>query len=247
MMQIPISLQLYTLRAALQKNPLETLERVAQIGYSGIEAGLDSTSEFLNKARELNLKITAAHVSLAALRGDIEDIVSKCQAMETSFAVLSWIEESERGDAQKWQDLGRFLDEKGAQLHEGGITLCYHNHDFEFQSFDGKFGLDWLFEAASPQYLQAELDTYWVQKGGASPVEYLKKYAGRVPLLHIKDMTPDGDFAEIGEGILDWPAIFATAQAQGVTSYIVEQDECAGDPFDSIALSLENLRKMGQI
>ena len=246
-MQIPISLQLYTLRDALQKSPLETLERVAQIGYQGIETGLDNSPEFMAKARELGLTITAAHVGLAALQSDVDGIIAKCAAMDTHFAILSWVAESERGSAENWQKLGRFLDEKGAQLHEGGITLCYHNHDFEFESFEGKYGLDWLLESASPQYLQAELDTYWVQTGGASPVEYLKKYAGRVPLLHIKDMTPGGDFAEIGVGILDWPAIFASAQAQGVTSYIVEQDVCAGDPFDSIALSMENLRKMGLI
>ncbi len=246
-MQIPISLQLYTVRDALQKSPLETLETIAAIGFEAIEAGLDSSPEFLAKARELNLTITAAHVSLAALQGDLESIISKCQAMETKFVVLSWVAESERGSAENWQKLGRFLDEKGAQLHEGGITLCYHNHDFEFESFAGKYGLDYLFEAASPQYLQAELDTYWIQKGGANPVEYLRKYAGRVPLLHLKDMTPDGDFAEVGAGVLDWPAIFAAAEAQGVTRYIVEQDQCAGDPFDSLALSMENLRKMGKI
>lgn len=247
MPRIPISLQLYTVRDALQSNPLETLQKIAQIGYQAIEVGLDNSPEFLAKARELNLSITAAHVGLDALRGNLESIIAKCQQMETKFAILSWVAESERGSAEKWQKLGRFLEEAGAQLHEGGITLCYHNHDFEFESFDGKYGLDHLLGAASPQYLQAELDTYWVQKGGASPVEYLKKYAGRVPLLHIKDMTRDGDFAEVGAGILDWPAIFSSAEAQGVTSYIVEQDVCAGDPFDSIALSMENLRKMGKI
>lgn len=247
MKTIPISLQLYTLRDALQQNAPQTLERVAQIGYRGIETGIDSSPQFLEKARELGLTITAAHVSLAALQGDLETIVSNCQAMDTHFAVLAWVEESQRGSAQNWQNLGRFLDDKGAQLHESGITLCYHHHDFEFEEFEGKTGLDWLLEAASPQNVQAELDTYWSQKGGQSPVETLKKYQGRVPLLHIKDMDKRGDFAEVGTGILDWPAIFATAESQGVTSYIVEQDICPGDPFDSIALSLANLQKMEKI
>ncbi len=247
MKTIPISLQLYTVRDAMQNNPLQSLERVAAIGYQGIEAGLNPSPEFLAKTRELNLKITAAHVGLEALQGDLNEIVSRCQAMETKFVVLSWVAASERGSAQEWQKLARFLEEVGARLHEGGVTLCYHNHDFEFEKFDGQYGLDILFETASSQYLQAELDTYWIQKGGADPVEYLKKHAGRVPLLHIKDMTPDGNFAEVGEGVLDWPAIFAAAQTQGVTSYIVEQDECAGDPFDSIALSFANLQKMGKI
>ncbi len=247
MSQPLISLQLYTLRDALKTNPMETLERVAAIGYAGIETGLDNSPEFLGKARELGLPITGAHLSLAALQGDLEPLIAKCQAMDTRFAILSYVDESQRGSAQNWQRLGKNLENAGAKLHEAGITLCYHNHAFEFEILDGKYGLDWLYGSAGAQYLQAELDTYWIQKGGASPVEYLKKYAGRVPLLHIKDMTPDGDFAEVGEGILDWPAIFASAEAQGVTSYIVEQDVCPGDPFDSIAKSMENLRKMDKI
>ena len=246
-MSIPISLQLYTLRDALKNNPLETLERVAAIGYGGIETGLDNSPQFLGKARELGLPVTGAHLGLKDLQGDLESVISKCQAMETKFAILSYVDESQRGSAANWQRLGKFLEATGAKLHEAGITLCYHNHDFEFESFEGKYGLDWLLESANAGYLQAELDTYWIQKGGASPVEYLKKYAGRVPILHIKDMTPEGDFAPVGEGILDWPAIFASAESQGVTTYIVEQDVCAGDPFDCVAKSLENLRKMGKI
>lgn len=246
-MNIPISLQLYTVRDALQANPLETLERVAEIGYQAIEIGLDPSPEFLAKARELKLSFTAAHVSLAALRDDLEAVISKCLALEVKFMILAYVAENERDSAQQWRNLARFLEAAGAKLHEAGISLCYHNHAFEFERFEGKTGMDILLETASPEYLQAEFDTYWIQKGGESPTEYLRKYAGRVPLLHIKDMTPNGDFAEIGAGILDWPSIFSAAEAQGVTSYVVEQDKCDGDPFDSIALSLENLRKMGKI
>ena len=243
----PISLQLYTVRDSLQTDPLGTLEKIAALGYEGIEIGLDNTDEFVAKARQLNLAITGVHVGIDALKNNLEGVINGCQKLETSFVILSYVDESYRGSVENWQNLARILEDVGQKLHEAGITLCYHNHDFEFEQIDGKYGLDILFEAANPQYLQAELDTYWVQKGGANPVEYIRKYAGRVPVLHIKDMTPGGNFAEIGEGTLDWPAIFAAAEAQGVTTYIVEQDTCPGDPIDSIAISIKNLREMGKI
>src|SRR5690606_30637709 len=95
-----------------------------------------------------------------------------------------------------------------------------------------------------PQFGKTEIDTYWVQKGGEDPAQYLRKYSGRVPLIHIKDMAQDGSFAEVGTGTLDWPAIFAAAQTTDAVAYIVEQDICPGNPLDSIRLSYENFQKM---
>ena len=242
-----ISLQLYTVRDAMKQDPMATLERVAQIGYQGVEAGYPASDAFVDKCRELGLKITGVHTSIEKLQQDFDGLVAQQKQIDNSFVIISWVDENRRGSAEKWKETAKTLEELGARLHEEGLTLCYHNHDFEFEQFDGEYGLDVLYNNANPQYLQTELDTYWVQKGGANPVEYLKKYAGRTPVLHIKDMTPDGKFAEIGAGVLDWPAIFAAAEAGGVTAYVVEQDTCPGDPFDSIALSMENLKKMGKI
>ncbi len=247
-MQIPISLQLYTLRDQLAQDELGTLERVAALGYQGVECGFPQSAAFLDKCRELNLKITACHVGIPALENELDAVIAQNKEMENSFIIVPWIGPELRGSAQNWIDLGKRLEVIGAKLKDEGFTLCYHNHDFEFtEQFDGKYGFDLLYDHADAGYLQVELDTYWVQKGGANPVEYIKKYAGRVPLVHLKDMDAAGNFAEVGTGSLDWPAIFAASEAQGVVTYVVEQDICPGDPFDSIAISIENLRKMGKI
>ena len=242
-----ISIQLYTLRDAMAQNEAETLEKVAALGYEGVEGGYPASRVFIDKCRELGLKVTGTHASIDALESDFEKIVAQNKETGTQFVIVPYIGEEWRGSLEKWTKLAQKLEQIGQKLRDEGLTLCYHNHDFEFENNDGKYGLDVLYEAADPQYLQAELDTYWVQKGGASPVEYLRKYAGRTPILHIKDMAADGNFAEVGNGTLDWPAIFSAAEAGGVTVYVVEQDTCPGDPFDSIALSIENLRKMGKI
>jgi sugar phosphate isomerase/epimerase len=107
-----------------------------------------------------------------------------------------------------------------------------------------------LFDRTDPRQVQAELDTYWIQHGGGDPAAWIRRYAGRVPLLHLKDMciTPQGEqrYAEVGAGNLNWPAILAAAADAGVECYIVEQDECyARDPFDSVALSFRFLHSLG--
>ena len=95
--------------------------------------------------------------------------------------------------------------------------------------------------------MNSELDTYWVQFGGCDPAAYVRKLAGRVPLVHVKDMTAGADraFAEVGEGILDFKSIFAEAEKAGTEWYIVEQDSCARPPIESVAISLRNLKAMG--
>ena len=133
-------------------------------------------------------------------------------------------------------------------MNSEGLTLCYHNHAFELEeSFDGELGLDILYNNSSAANLSAEIDVYWVKRGGADPAAYLAKYAGRIPLVHAKDMDTAGNFAEGGAGTLDFAAIFAAAEAGGVTTYVVEQDTCPGDPLESVALSIANLRKMGKL
>ena len=95
--------------------------------------------------------------------------------------------------------------------------------------------------------MQGEIDTYWVQHGGEDPAEYIRKMPGRTPLIHIKDMAEDGAFAEVGEGVLDWEAIFEASEAGGAAWYIVEQDVCQRPPLESVRLTLDNLRKMGKL
>ncbi|RYX80714.1 sugar phosphate isomerase/epimerase [bacterium] len=242
-----ISLQLYTVRDHLAKDELGTLETISSIGYEGVEIGYGSSDAFLNKCDELGLKITGIHVGLDALQNDLDGVVAFAKKVDNQFVILSWISDEHRGDLGAWNKTADLLSEIGAKLREQGLRLLYHNHDFEFESFDGKYGLDVLYENVPAENLGAELDTYWVKKGGADPVQYIERYSARLPLLHIKDITEEGDFAEIGQGTLNWPAIFAAAEMAEVSVYVVEQDKCVGDPFDSIKLSLENLKKMGKI
>ena len=116
---------------------------------------------------------------------------------------------------------------------------------FEFEKFDGMTGMDILLNETDPETFGFELDTYWIQAGGADPAEWIKKAGKRLEVVHFKDMAIKENrqiFAEIGNGNLDWDHIIAACRETGVKWYAIEQDICPGDPFDSLKISLEILR-----
>lgn len=154
------------------------------------------------------------------------------------------------------------LNAYGKLLKAEGINLYYHNHHFEFEKFGGKTGFEILVEETEPDYVGFEVDVHWIQRAGHDPVTWIKRLSGRIDLVHLKDYRiyfPDGEptpeifhkeqciqFAEIGEGNLDMPAIINASLAGGVKYLPIEQDQCYGlDPFDCATTSVKNLRKMG--
>ena len=246
-----ISLQLYTLRDLTAQDMLGTLEKVAALGYEGVELagyGNADLESIAAKLQELGLKLTGNHAGIDSLINDFDATVADNKYLGVKYLIVPYISEEWRGSRENWLKTARTLDEIGARLNEEGIVLCYHNHAFELEeSFDGELGLDILYSNSSAANLRAEIDVYWIKRGGADPVGYLTKYQGRVPVVHAKDMASDGNFAEVGAGTLDFPAIFAAAEAGGVTAYVVEQDTCPGDPLESVALSIANLKKWGKL
>ena len=126
------------------------------------------------------------------------------------------------------------------------MKLMYHNHAFEMESVDGKLAIDWLMESAPK--LGFEIDLAWVQRGGQNGVQLLKKYAGRCPRIHCKDLAPEGEnqdqmgFADVGHGVLDWNALLPAAKAAGAEWYIVEHD-LPKEPLVSIERSFKFLQQ----
>ena len=247
-----IALQMYTLRDMAAQDMIGTLRKVKEIGYEGIElAGYgDASPDALYEAvHELGLKVVGAHVGFGALQEDLGGVVAEQARMGNTHLVCPSIP-GPRRNAEGYREFAQELESIAREASGAGVTLCYHNHDFELRDvFDGQMGLDILYANSDPKLVQAEIDTFWIQKGGSDPAAYIRQYAGRAPLIHVKDMTKDDrqTFAEVGTGSLDWPAIFEAAEAGGAKAYIVEQDVCPGDPLDSARISLENLRQMGKL
>ncbi len=161
----------------------------------------------------------------------------------------------ERGGADRFQALADTLNRAGAECRKAGLQLCYHNHAFDFQPMGNTTPIEILLNGTSKDTLALEMDMFWVSVAGHDPVEMLKKYAGRVPLMHIKDKArgvpqqysesvPPTAFQEAGHGILNIPAILRAASDSGVKHYFVEQDRTPGDPIASLRASYEYLSKL---
>jgi len=248
MAPIRLALQMYTVRDHMKEDYTGTLAAVKEIGYDFVEAlpGPDTGEEMRRLYDDAGLTIVGMHVGLNLLEADLDRWIDYAKAVGGADLVCPWLGEDRRKSKEDWLAVAAVLEGLGARCTEAGLRLAYHNHNFEFVQFDGQFALDLLYENTTPENVRCEIDTYWVKYGGADPADYIRKLAGRGPLLHIKDMADDEarSFAEIGRGILDWPGIYKAALESGVECCVVEQDRCAGDSFDSARISCEFATKL---
>ncbi|RIH90283.1 Inosose dehydratase [Calidithermus terrae] len=238
-----VGLQLYTLRDLLGDRFKETLEQVAAMGYEGVEfagvyGGLNP-GELRRFLDGLGLETAGLHVPLEQLEQGLDGQVALARALGTPYLVCPWLDAGLRGSEARWRELFGRLERLGKACRAAGVRLVYHNHEFEFEEkVGGRPAFDALF-AAAPS-LEAELDVAWAHAGGQDPAAYVRKYAGRLPLVHLKDLKGRRT-VELGRGEVPVEAAVRAAQASGVRWLLVEQDESAR-PLESVRASLEWLR-----
>ncbi len=241
-----IGVQLYTVRDQMKEDFAGTLAKVAKIGYREVEfAGYfnHSPQEVRKILDENGLAGPSAHIDYEHLTTKMPEVVEAAKVVGHSYIVCPWIPEELRPNAAGWKKIAQALNKAGAETKKAGIQLAYHNHNFEFQKFDGKAGYDILLAETDPKLVKMEMDLYWTVKAGADPLEYFAKLPGRFPLVHVKDMDKGGDFAEVGNGTIDWKSIFAKSEQAGIKHYFVEQDQ-SKDPFASIKQSYDYLHEL---
>ena len=252
-MKPTISLNLYTLRDFVS-NPedfAETMEKLAGIGYKSVQiSGVKGCTpqEILDITKANGLGISAAHIGMQDFEKDFDTQVEKLKLWNCKYVAIPSMPEEYRKDEASFIQFAKDASAIGEKLAAHGIILCYHNHSFEFVRFGDRNGLDIIYDESTPEYLQGEIDTYWIQHGGGCPTAYINKLAGRQPIIHYKDMViRDGQqvFAEVGAGNLDWDSIVPATVAAGVEYLIVEQDVCPGDPFVSVKISYDNIASWG--
>ncbi|UOF14459.1 sugar phosphate isomerase/epimerase [Lysobacter capsici] len=235
----PIAVQMYTLRnvASLE----EQLKIVHDAGIHAVETVGTQNASAADLKRLLDkysIKVVSTHVQLSDLRSDLDKVVAFNKSIGNSVLVVPYLKKEERPtDAAGWTALGKELGEISKQVQAKGMTLAYHNHDFEIVDFNGKTGLELMFEGAGPK-LEAELDLAWIARAGYDPAALLGKFRGRVFAVHAKDNAPTGQakeedgFAALGKGVLNWNAILPAAARAGVRWYIIEHDH----PLDPAAV-----------
>ena len=247
-----IGLILYTLRDYL-KTPddiARTLEKVKKIGYDCVEitsCEAVSPTELSKILKQNELQAVSAHTGWGGISGDIQAVVDQNKAIGNSHIVVSSMP-GEFRNGEGYMKFAKLMSEAGVKLAEAGMTLGYHNHSFEFIKYNGRTGQEILITESDPKLFNFEIDTYWVQHGGADPASFINQVAGRAPTVHMKDMvmTDKGQvYAEVGEGNLNWPAILKACKKAKSQYCIVEQDSCQRDPFESVAMSIRNMKSWG--
>jgi len=247
-----IAAQLYTLRE-YTKTPddvARTLEKVRAIGYEAVQLSAlgpiepDQLGKLLD---ENGLTVCATHTSFDRMRDELDAVAAEHAEWNCKYVVIGGLPAAYR-NAEGYSRFAKEGTEVARALAERGLVFGYHNHAFELEAFYGRTGLATLYDDSDQEVFTAEIDTYWIQFGGGDPAWWIERLAGRTPLVHLKDMTIRDNqpiMAEVGEGNMNFAAILEACRSAGVEWYIVEQDHCERDPFESLAISLRNLREMG--
>lgn len=269
----PVALQLYSVRGDMAQDFYGTLKAVKEMGYDGVEfAGLYNNEPAQIKAwcEELGLNPISAHVPLAEMLADIDKVIADYKAIGCEYIVVPYVTAERHPDGEKWAQTIEEIKAIGQKAKDAGLVLLYHNHDFEFKlTPDGKIGLDALYEAVPAELLQTELDLCWVKYAGQCPVEYVKKYANRAPVVHFKDYFAAGEqtedpyaliglnegekkeskafeFRPLGCGVQDVEALLAAAKEAGSKWIVVEQDSPSLDksPMECVKMSIDYLKSL---
>ncbi|MDK8183689.1 sugar phosphate isomerase/epimerase [Paenibacillus sp. UMB4589-SE434] len=241
-----IGLQLYTVRDETERDFVGTLERIADMGYEGVElAGYGGLSpdEMKNTLSRLGLAAVGSHISLEQLTDNLDEHIKMNLAIGSSYLICPWLPKEQYDSLEALDVTMGKLKQAAERLQSYGLRLGYHNHDFEFTTMvEGKTVFERIFDALPASLLIQELDVCWVQYSGNKPVEWMEKYAERLPLVHFKDLarTPEGApiTVELGKGELDLTAIAKAASNIGAEWLIVEQDVTQRGSLESVEASL---------
>lgn len=245
--EAPVALQLYTVRDSVSEDLLEAIKKVAQKGYNGVEfAGFGGlkASDIKEHLDHYGVTAVGSHTEPGELKNNLDEIIEYHIMLGARYIICAL---SECSSAEEYKKLADCFNLIGKECKKNGLQFCYHNHWHEFKMFDGRYGLDIIYEETDPELVKAEIDTCWVYKGGADPVKYIEKYSGRCPLIHLKDTDEKNELTlEVGAGIMNMADIIRASLAAGATWLIVEQDHCQKPPMESIEISLRNIRKIMQ-
>ena len=269
-MRFPIAIQLYSVRHACKNDLAATLKSLKEMGYDGVEfAGLHGhcAAAVREMCEQIGLTPISAHVAYAELMEDPRGVLSQYKEIGCRFVALPSIPTGHRPGEALFAKTLEDIKMLGGIAKELGVQLLYHNHDFEFVKLEGGYGLDVMYDTVPADLLQTELDTCWVKVAGEDPVAYLDKYAGRAPVVHLKDFYGERsanmyeligekneapkrpsnfEFRPIGAGLQAFPDILAACARAGAAWVVVEQDQPSMglDEMECAAKSMAYLRAL---
>ena len=271
-MPFTVAVQVYSVRKEAQADLFGTLSKIKEMGYDGVEfAGLygHSPADVKRMCEELGLVPVSAHVPYTDMLANPEMVIGQYAEIGCKYIAVPYLTPEFRPGTPAFPEVIKNIAKLGECAKKMGIQLLYHNHDFEFVKIDGKYALDILYEEVEADLLATELDTCWVNVGGVNPADYIRKYTGRAPVVHLKDFygeksddmyeligidskapaRPSGfEFRPVGKGLQDFPAILDAARDAGAEWVIVEQDKPSMGltPLECIKESIDYLKTINK-
>lgn len=267
----PVGLQLYSVRSDAAANFYGTLKKVKAMGYDGVEfAGLfgHSPAEIAEMCADIGLTPISAHVPFTEMMQDPEKTMADYAKIGCKYIAIPYLTPEYRPGGEKFEAMLEGAKVLGEAANRHGLTLLYHNHDFEFVKIGGEYALDVIYSTVSAELLQTEIDTCWANVGGVNPAEYIKKYTGRAPVVHLKDFAgkkggkmyaliglDDSEsqseaegafqFRPVGHGVQNMPEILKASADAGASWVIVEQDDpsLGKSPLECAKMSIDYLKE----
>jgi len=273
MKKFKVGLQLFSIRDEMEKDMDGTLGAIKAMGYDYVEfAGFygKSAEEIRMLLDKHGLKCISVHQNISESMEDMQAHADYLKVIGAKYSAIPWydLEQFE----SNFDGVAELFMKVGKLFKDNGIQMLYHNHDFEFIKIDGEYILDKLYATVPAESLNPQLDTCWVRYAGVDPAEYIKKYTGRLSVIHLKDFKcnklangpvyeligddsknempsrEDNDFKflPLGMGLQDFPAILAAAESAGVEYVIAELDDATEhSPMESAQMSREYLKTLG--
>ena len=272
---LPVMLQLYNVREELKKDFDGTLKEVAKIGYKFVELALaqsygKSAADFRSSLENAGLTAISAHVPYKDMIADPDKVIAFHIDIGCKFIVIPFLPPDELSPGPKYEEIIKGIERLGEEVNKRGAILLYHNHEFEFVEYNGVFVLDDIYKRVPASLLKTQIDTCWAKVGGVNPAEYILKYPGRSPIVHLKDFDSSGGgaikadydligeakkaraagafpFRAVGHGIQDFPAIIKASEKAGAEWLVVEQDlpSPGKTPIECAKDSLDYLKSLG--
>ncbi|MGI5878226.1 MAG: sugar phosphate isomerase/epimerase family protein [Christensenellales bacterium] len=274
-MKFKVALQVYSVRDDASKDLRGTLRRIKEMGYHGVEfAGLYGNAPADIKAMldEIGLFPISAHVPIDDLLADPDGVIDGYALIGCPYIAIPYLPEQRRPGSEGFEQTLRDIAAIAKAVKKRGMHLLYHNHDFEFESIDGEYALDILYRTIPADLLGTQIDTCWVNVAGVNPAAYIRKYAGRAPVVHLKDFhmgsrtkgaalyeligdtaTPrqprstDFEFRPVGYGVQEFPEILRASEEAGAQWVVVEQDmpSMGKSALECAQMSIDTLKKLG--
>ncbi len=241
-----IGLQLYSLRGAFEKNPVQTLEQVAKAGYDSVEfySFQEMDAPTIRKILDtLGLVSVGAHTQVAVLENNLDWAIEYNATLGSSYIICPWAGYQSRADIVRIIDM---LNRCGEACAKAGLKMAYHNHAHEFKKIGGKMILQWLMEYTDPVLVDFELDTCFIAMAGLDPAAYIQEHKERCSLVHLKEYLPGyrSGVAEIGNGEIDFAQTLQTCKNLHINNLIVEQEFYTYSAIESMKNNISSLKKI---